>query len=953
MAGQLSGSNEDYFNPSVQTDPGGNFLHYSRGIEAPEAEQFTSTSALGVKGLTDMFGLTNEAVDTNIKEDIKQQVQNPGGIVDQARDNDMANLAQKQAPTGPAADAINTKVTTMQQLDAARKSGKVSETSYWMQLEAASRQLREQYAGHRDYIDQMFSQMTGHQPANALQASLRQDAQAAAGGAGKQQEFIESAAKEGKIPNNMLARMQTENVPFDQIVYAVSKSARDTANVAALNAAATNAKDNQELADTHRQQALGTELNGAFSNNLPNDLNEYYAHVEKLNKGGYSREDLDQIHQQADGLINHITNQVQQVQLKYAGILPADKIKAMTDGYMNMIPAIKDSIDNPTSGLASWMTTANKAQEAMVEKPMLMNEAYAKGINLMKALTPNGFFAILQKQDQDRAKGTPSAYDAWTSLISKALVSDSVDGKSSNSQNTDKLVTGGINNPEDFKNYIDLHKEIITNPKADPTARANVIKSIYADDGPFMKNVDTSSRDSKGNVKIPENIKTFSTLTTPQIAKSIYDTHDPASIGAYEGFVTKGTNITASQSIADIQQDVRKGVKMEWDPGSNQFKVADTGQPHSATSYYNPDVADAKDRVTTLNKSIQPMIDMLERRGSKDLGGDVLKMLGPMGLTNLTPQTQEMMKAGAMAPGKYGPVMPDDLPRLNETMHIGNQHGTVAGLQREFDEAFEGMKARPGDPDAQRYAQTVFKMLQQAKDQDGVTPVPMEATNTNGIAPGILGAGDIMKAGAGDVPMDANNDNPPGKNVIPFPKQEGAKSPTGFDPDAARKVGFSEEHIKQIQDAIAEGPKVNDDLTVKQMQDSAMKYAKEDSTGFKALSTGQAKSIAKDFGIEVKGDLLGDAEKTWLKEVKLAAKAYANNPADYELAAHLRMTINGAKGRIEAINTNRDVRGSVPPSTPGVRGTVEADGGITPTNIPDQNTTGGTINSNKIEKDNE
>lgn len=60
-------------------------------------------------------------------------------------------------------------------LTGARDSGKISGSYYQAQLLAAAKDLRAQYPGFREYIDQTFSKVTGTNPANAYISSMVQD----------------------------------------------------------------------------------------------------------------------------------------------------------------------------------------------------------------------------------------------------------------------------------------------------------------------------------------------------------------------------------------------------------------------------------------------------------------------------------------------------------------------------------------------------------------------------------------------------------------------------------------------------------------------------------------------------------------------------------------------------------------------------------------------------------
>lgn len=1023
--------NEDYFNPSV-SDPSTSFLHYSRGIEAPQAQAYSSTTAPLITGLGDELGLVTEGIDTNIKEDIKKQIATPDtGIVDRARDDDLARLygaghgGAQNAPS-PATEAIDNKVSTMQQLDQARKSGKVSESSYWLALEAASRQLREQYAGHREYIDQQFSQLTGHIPANALQASLRQDAAAAAAGSNKEQEFIESAAKEGTLPPNMLSRLNTENVPFHEVVNSVAQVQWQKAQVAYHNAAAEASKNDQDQAWRKREDAMGLEVNGIFTGTIPNQLTDVRKHIADLDSGAYSAEKLKDLHNTSEALFSKIEDQVSQISLKYTGLLPQDRIKAMSDNAEEQIKILRHNINDPTDGSAHFSATVNNATLAAAEGDLLKNPGYARGVTFVKNMGSQAFSDLMSKSDQEAIKqGKDSPYGNWLKITAYALAGDAQDGKPDASLNnhTDQLIQKGATDPLAFKTYVETNKAMITSPEADPVAKKNAIMSTYNTDGEFLKNVDGSSTTAKGVAKIPENIKAFDQLTRPELAKSIYDTKDPQAIGQYEAFVYKGTQKTAGQSIADMQQAAQAGVKIDFDPVSHRFTIADV--PRDSKFYSDPNSAVlvnntryAQTKVDSLNTSLRPMIDMLERRGSKDIGKDLGQLLGPLGMPTITTPDAAMHLFGSdnaqITAKEYGaPQWQGNAPRENTTAGAP-QANPLQGLEQEFTEALAGYKANP-TPESERYLKTIYGMYKETQEQ----PQP----------PGLVGIptnGPMMKSGTAGGDMDKNylqlsvpgkdafeNSLPPAKpgendnQMWGFDKDIGSyPMPKAFDkvqtPETSPKFGSAVAAVvrnreeaegmikyfdsqikygndaplreKQKQDfinslprndkpmmiggphdndnksnvvqfpvkpdpvsaelsragaeAAAEGPKVNDQLTVRDMNRSVQKYKNATPVRGDDMTQAQANKIIKDFKLDTQGQKIHDEDtRTHLEFVQRFATQAAEHPDDEIAAKNLRISIYQANKDFERGRATRESINSL----------------RTPTEVPGMNLTGGAI----------
>ena len=171
------------FNPDPASINAPDWTQVTRSIEQPMADKSTGI-ALDTAGKGLETGV--KIVDTGIKEDIKTQVETG---VDKLRDATTAQLialrntqigGQSLLPddgTGapPASlkaglDRLNTLGVAM-----AQNGGKANDTLYTGALNAQAKQLRSQYPGYRDYIDEQIKSISGVDPANAFMKNLMED----------------------------------------------------------------------------------------------------------------------------------------------------------------------------------------------------------------------------------------------------------------------------------------------------------------------------------------------------------------------------------------------------------------------------------------------------------------------------------------------------------------------------------------------------------------------------------------------------------------------------------------------------------------------------------------------------------------------------------------------------------------------------------------------------------
>jgi hypothetical protein len=133
----------------------------------------------------------------------------PGGSIFQPEAKPLPQGAQQQ-------------IGGLQRLNKAYAAGNLSDSYYNAQLLATTKQLRAQYPGFRDEVDQAVSSITGVQPANALRASLQRDIQynqaAAMANANNDQKF-----REKYLPEIGALGLDAQNTPIEVLRPAVQE----------------------------------------------------------------------------------------------------------------------------------------------------------------------------------------------------------------------------------------------------------------------------------------------------------------------------------------------------------------------------------------------------------------------------------------------------------------------------------------------------------------------------------------------------------------------------------------------------------------------------------------------------------------------------------------------------------------------------------------------------------
>jgi len=180
------------FNPQVAPTSDPNYLNYSKVVDAPPPDK-TAGAVLSTIGdaITGVVGLADTVVKGVIDDKVRISVEGHRDAQTQAleriRQEQQSGLIPGGSPAGDlmstedsaatAPEALDSSLSRVESLGAARNQGsvRVNDTYYTMQLNSIAKQLRAQYPGYRDYIDQKFSQIAGMDPANAYYKNLMQD----------------------------------------------------------------------------------------------------------------------------------------------------------------------------------------------------------------------------------------------------------------------------------------------------------------------------------------------------------------------------------------------------------------------------------------------------------------------------------------------------------------------------------------------------------------------------------------------------------------------------------------------------------------------------------------------------------------------------------------------------------------------------------------------------------
>jgi hypothetical protein len=149
------------------------FINYSKGTSGDRS------SKIALEGLGDAIGGVAGALDTNIKDNIKDDLDT--GVFDVYDEFGVGAQASVDADvnTAQSPQEIQQAGQTLERLNNAYQGGNLSQTNFNARLVSITRQLKGKYPGYEEDVDDMIRARTGINPESALQRSLMQDRSAA------------------------------------------------------------------------------------------------------------------------------------------------------------------------------------------------------------------------------------------------------------------------------------------------------------------------------------------------------------------------------------------------------------------------------------------------------------------------------------------------------------------------------------------------------------------------------------------------------------------------------------------------------------------------------------------------------------------------------------------------------------------------------------------------------
>lgn len=518
------------FNPQV---PEQNMPDWSRTSRGTSGD--TSMGTL-FKGIGDTLGAAVQTGDNFVKNTIEDASR----YSKESIDNEMGFNSQQYNPDIAASEQV------LSRLQAAKAQGKVSEEYYYQRLSNTMKGLRARFPGYEKEVDQIFSRVTGQNPANAFRDSLLQS-----------------------INTSLAANKASADKDADYIRqngYKIPQTVRDDPNIS--NAQKVSMIQNQESKnyqidsatkqmefDTKNQKQLYSNVASQVSADAINKVNQSLG----LNNGGFTE------------LLQRFGNG--------QGISQENKA-SLNAALQTVISGVEtDLINRGAKATTLSMTEAadirSKALEPLKQLQTLINsDQYSQAAQLAASLNFQNDQAtaamtkqfpflqnlsVVNKLGGGQAAG--SLMSDWMLKGDNATQLQTFSMKTLAGNVAGAIVTGQMS-------WGEAGKAIANNQDmSDPKQRAGLMLSVLSGFKYFAANGKQSPSEVAGFVQKaygenpqnndfwravsdPDKRNLYSTMFAPEITQKVIDSKDPQAIETY-----KQSALNYAQSLPDLRKD--------------------------------------------------------------------------------------------------------------------------------------------------------------------------------------------------------------------------------------------------------------------------------------------------------------------------------------------------------------------------------------------------------------
>ena len=451
------------------------------------------------------------------------------------------------------------------------QQGTIKYSQYLARLDSAARQLRAQYPGYRDYIDNTISNITGFTPANRLVTQLEEEAKKL-GHATEEEKFQRQYLKENEahLPPNYYSSVKNgTRYNFLDIQQYVANDKRTKADMDKMKANISIEKEGTDLYTQKLNRLAVFDINNSIGKALEpvtkqlGDI-QLKAQEEEKRTGAVSPGTEAEV-RRSIGLVKEATSKIVESKLNSQDyrLLSTDAREKIRKDASNIISGLEDSYTNKDWGTLTARLHAVKASTESADMAALSDT----GISILGAVNRQ---AGPQVANTLAIRLAPDLASASTlhRLTSQIEANKLTLGMSNPSKTLDKLADVGAN-PNITRVTVQAPIDLILNSNVTPTVKTKIIDSYY---GP-----NSNPDDILNKAKTSQDRRAlFDIFTKPEITKEIVNqakqSGNPEVLNKYTTWTNKAFAGTFFKELADLDSIMTSpNVEVKYNPTTNQF----------------------------------------------------------------------------------------------------------------------------------------------------------------------------------------------------------------------------------------------------------------------------------------------------------------------------------------------------------------------------------------------
>lgn len=662
------------FNPQVQNVETPNYSGYTKPVEGPTPDSSTGMllQTLG-KGIEGGVKIVDDFIKKDIDDNVYKQVDAERAKYTASLEKVKEQQANGSLPAGsssndlmdsnasmdkPVPENLEAGVSGIDRLNAARKAGKINDTYYTQQLNSIAKNMRNQYPGYRDYIDEKIKGVTGMDPANAYYRNLMEDINRNNTAAKSAKDPIESFIRQrsnldgmpemanlykaGKIDENGIyewankQEAQERQIKASEYTRAALKGSRE-------EMATVYTKDFTKIATGYVDTSLNTLQVGQGTTTAAGAmklLDDMAADPSKF-KGETVQQAVTVLQQHRDTLNRKIMQQANKVDPKtgesFSSVMGVDKTNEIAKSSLSVLDSYISAINNDKVGLGTMITRQNAAVIEEGSRSLLKHPTRGGQLALTAALDKiapkyaEQFYqqGLIKNLDKDLGGlFTESQTEMATqpNFLSKQEV---VTAKQKIEEARGKNVAPGTNY---YTNLVDVAKNI-ANPNAPDELKLNVARSFFHPSNVGMTDNFRMDYVNAQGKQVPGKYSVMTRLSDPDITDSMWKLRGNATGGRevwdnYKSFHEVEFGKLFRADIAQANESFQgQRIKVGWDNDNGRLILKDDQGKDLQGASAVPSISAAKSAIARINNGLGNLKEVYKKEGG-DVGTYLLRTLG-------------------------------------------------------------------------------------------------------------------------------------------------------------------------------------------------------------------------------------------------------------------------------------------------------------------------------------